>query len=216
MLTKSKTREAPAKPVPARNGAKEVPPDPVFALIETHKTLIKKNCRLFEELHEAECRAAKTYGERPWPLIAWRDKEAISDSEIDVYRNLLLCPPDADRAQIEKKYVEAKTRAACAKAAEVEWYRHAGIGQLYEQYDRSGDAESEMDMRLARTKPTTPAGAAALLAHVLHEIGDDDPPTEWQMTSLKTIAAALARTSGPQPGHARDTRGTALEGEAAI
>jgi hypothetical protein len=47
-------------------------------------------------------------------------------------------------------------------------------------------------MRMARTKPTTPAGAAALIAYTRRDLMDAPVP-DWPMVALKTAASALAR-----------------------
>ena len=44
-------------------------------------------------------------------------------------------------------------------------------------------------MRLGKTKPTTPAGGAAVLAYLRHEMLEDEKP--WHATALKTLTAAM-------------------------
>jgi hypothetical protein len=66
----------------------------------------------------------------------------------------------------------------------------------YDQFCRAANAERKAGMRLARTKPTTPAGAAALIAHIRHEIEAHSGRENWEdwvPTALKTVAAALVR-----------------------
>jgi hypothetical protein len=50
---------------------------------------------------------------------------------------------------------------------------------------------------MARTKPTTISGAAALIAHTRHEIktGSEQDWEDWVTTALKTVADALTRMS---------------------
>jgi hypothetical protein len=69
----------------------------------------------------------------------------------------------------------------------------AGITLLREQYERASAAERRAAMRLARTKPTTLAGAAVLIAYTRRDImkGEED----WQTGALKTVASALTRMS---------------------
>ncbi|QIG91013.1 hypothetical protein [Bradyrhizobium sp. 6(2017)] len=58
-----------------------------------------------------------------------------------------------------------------------------------EKLDRATEAEDECAGRLSRMKPTTAAGAAALIQYVI----DDEicPEVEWHMAALKTAVAAL-------------------------
>jgi hypothetical protein len=104
-----------------------------------------------------------------------------------------LSQPGADPKQIEKEYLDAKAREAAAERAGAEWDQRAGIAPLREQYEHSNLAERRAAMRMARTKPTTPAGAAALVSYVRREIETLGGISEWQMPALKTVAAALVR-----------------------
>jgi hypothetical protein len=49
---------------------------------------------------------------------------------------------------------------------------------------------------MARTDPTTPAGAAALIAYTRRDIVEGE--VDWQMVALKTVAAALVRMTPPK------------------
>jgi hypothetical protein len=159
MTAKPKARKAPAAPV-----------DPVFAAIAEHRARTKVWLRLYGKLDEAQLQARETHGARPWELIAWRDNEAIGEYEIDNCREELLRQPGADRKQIEKEYLDARARLAAAERAGVEWDRSAGIAPLREQYERANAAERRAAMRMARTKPATLAGAAALIAYTRRDI----------------------------------------------
>jgi hypothetical protein len=179
---KPETRKAPA------NGAEL---DPIFALIDAHKARAKEWSRLYSKLDEAQCQAQETHGPRPWDLIAWRNYQAIGGRELDDRREEFLRQPGADRKQVEKEYRDAKAREAAAERAGVEWDHRVGISPLREQYERANAAERRAAMRMARTKPTTPAGAAAMIAYTRRDIMEGK--VDWQMVALKTAAAALAR-----------------------
>jgi hypothetical protein len=65
----------------------------------------------------------------------------------------------------------------------------------YDQFCRAANAERKAGMQLARTKPTSPAGAAALIAHTRREIeaGSEEDWEDWVPTALKTVTDALGR-----------------------
>jgi hypothetical protein len=179
MTTKPKIRKA-----PAASGAG-------VALIAAHKARTKESNRLYGKLDEAEFEAKKTHGLRPWPLIAWRNYKAIGGYEIDRCFGEFLSQPGADRKQVRKEYLDAKAREAAAERAGVEWDHRVGIAPLREQYERANAAEHRAAMRMARTKPTTLADAAALIAYTRRDIMEGE--VGWQMVALKTVAAALVR-----------------------
>jgi hypothetical protein len=184
MTTKPKTRKA-----LAANGAAI---DPAFAAIAEHKARTKERSRLYSKLDEAEGEARKTHGLRPLPLIAWRNFSMIGRYEIDRRLEEFLNEPGADRKQIRKEYRDAKARLAAAECAGVEWDHRAGIAPLREQDERADADERRAAMRMARTKPTTPAGAAALVAYIRRDIEVGLGP-DWPIVALKTAASALAR-----------------------
>ena len=179
---KPETRKAPA------NGAEL---DPIFALIDAHKARAKEWSRLYSKLDEAQCQAQETHGPRPWDLIAWRNYQTIGEYGIDSAREELLRQPGADEKQVEKEYRDAKARLAAGERAGVEWDHRAGIAPLREQNERANAAERRAAMRMARTKPTTLAGAATLIAYTRRDIIEGE--VDWQMVALKTVAVALAR-----------------------
>ena len=65
----------------------------------------------------------------------------------------------------------------------------------YGQFCRTGRAERKAGMRLARTKPTTVAGAAALIAYTQRGIvaNFNSDLSDWCTIALKTVASALTR-----------------------
>jgi hypothetical protein len=109
MTTKPKPRKEPS-----------AASDPIFAAIGGHKARTKEWTRLLRKLDEAEVEAEKTHGQRPWPWIAWRNYEAIGESEIDNAHEEFVKQPGADRKQVGKEYRDAKARLAAAERAGVE------------------------------------------------------------------------------------------------
>ncbi|WP_338688426.1 hypothetical protein V5279_23840 [Bradyrhizobium sp. 26S5] len=162
--------------------------DPIFALIEDHRRLQTLRCDLSDELDGAEYEAAKEHGWRPVPLTHWRNYH-IGGSEIDDRREQLLREAEIDPAIIEREYLDAKARVRANWAAGEAWDERAGLVVKRENLDRVTDAEDECAGRLSRMKPTTPAGAAALIQYVI----DDEicPEVEWHMTALRSVVAAL-------------------------
>ena len=73
----------------------------------------------------------------------------------------------------------------------------ANVDSMYDRLNRADRAERKAAMRMAKTGPTTVAGAAALIAHAWHEIeaGDSEQVEDWLTTALKTVAGALIRMS---------------------
>jgi hypothetical protein len=183
MTTEPKTRKA---------AGKIAATDPIFAAIAEHKAREREWMRLGCKLGDAEDEASTKYGDRPSSLIAWRNYSAMGGPRIDDRRELFLSQPGADRKQIEKEYRDAKEREAAAVRAGAEWDQRNGLTPLREQAEHAKSAENKAAMRLARTKPTTPAGAGALVAYTLRDI-KDHLPTIWSKAALKTVSASLAR-----------------------
>ncbi len=98
--------------------------------------------------------------------------------------------PGIDPKKIEKEYRDAKARLRAAERAGRAWDKRAGIASLRRQYERTYRAEIAASVRMAKTKPSTPAGAGLLVAYTLEddmEIGS----AQWQWTALATAASAL-------------------------
>ena len=170
--------------------------DPIFGLIAEHKRLFEESLRLYSELDTAESQAGRTHGKQPSPYIAWRNRSTLDGELIDDAREKFLRQPGADSEQIEKEYQDAKARLADAKRAGGEWDRRTGIAPLRNQCELASRAENEAAMRMARMKPTTPAGAGALIDLIRRELVDSEP-SDWMMTALETAAAALAEMRAP-------------------
>jgi hypothetical protein len=162
--------------------------DPIFALIGTHKKLQAAWQGLSGQLDDAENDAKQNHGPRPIALIHWRNY-TICGPEIDERREQLLRESEIDPATVEQEYLDAKAREQAKRAAERAWDVRAGLAAKRKELDRTIEAERRCAKRLSRTKPTTPAGAAALIQHVI----DDEicVEIEWHATALKTAVNAL-------------------------
>jgi hypothetical protein len=91
------------------------------------------------------------------------------------------------RAQAEKKRGKSlKGRALYIAAAE-------DTKLEYDQFCRAERAAHKAALRMARTTPTTPAGAAALITHTRREMTTEDWQKDWAPVALKTVGAAVAR-----------------------
>jgi hypothetical protein len=69
-------------------------------------------------------------------------------------------------------------------------------GHRREKYERGRDAAIRARMQMAMTEPTTPSGAGAMISYMAAELVDDDfEDDSWHAIALKTVSAALTRTS---------------------
>ena len=89
--------------------------------------------------------------------------------------------------------LQAKEKFAAAVRAGVEWDQRAGIAVLREQEERANAVVHRAAMRMVRTKPTTLAGAAALLTYLVQRDRRYGGFEDWEFRALKTAAAALTR-----------------------
>jgi hypothetical protein len=169
--------------------AAALPADPIFAMIIMHKKLKADWQERYDQLQEAEFNAAKEHGNRPIELIHWRNYH-IGASEIDSRRESLLEAGEVEPATVEQEYVDANARYQAKIAAGLAWDEWTGLATLRKGVDRRSTAEWRYAKRLARAKPATPAGAAALIQYILD---DDLEPDEkyWHMTALRSAIAAL-------------------------
>ncbi len=163
--------------------------DPIFAMIDTHKTLTAEWQELCDQLDKAESAAAEEHGHRPIELIHWRHYR-IGASEIDDRRGTLLEAGEIDPATVEREYLDAKARYQAQVAAGLEWDKNTGLEALRKEADRRGVAGWRYAKRMARTRPTTAAGVAALIQYAL----DDDLTADegyWHLPALRSAVAAL-------------------------
>jgi len=79
---------------------------------------------------------------------------------------------------------------------EGEWPGEAVVSPFYDRWNHATRAECKAAIPMARTKPTTPAGVAAMITHARREIAvasDKAEDCTTMMTALKTAASALTR-----------------------
>jgi hypothetical protein len=162
-------------------------PDPIYAAIDAHLRLDKFWCDLSEKLDLAEYKAQKKHGARPCTLVAWRDW-LTSGSGIDKARKDFLAQ-GLDPNMINKEYRDAKRRERAAERAERAWDRRTGIAPLRRECDRAIEAERRAAVRMAKTRPTTPAGVAKMLAFLKADIKDGE--THWHEIAFDTLVATL-------------------------
>jgi hypothetical protein len=105
---------------------------------------------------------------------------------------LFLFQPGADAQCIEREYRDARARKAAAERAGRKWDKQTGVAPLRQEFERTCAAEAAAGMRMAKTKPRSPAGAGALVAYARADIEIGTGP-EWQLPALATAAAALER-----------------------
>jgi len=68
--------------------------------------------------------------------------------------------------------------------------------QLVNDNERGRDAAISARMQMAMKEPTTPSGAGAMISYMAAELVDDDfEDDSWHAIALKTVSAALTRTS---------------------
>jgi hypothetical protein len=169
--------------------------DPASAAVENYRKRSEAWLFLAGVLDEAELKAAEIHGERPSPLVVWRNHR-VDESGIDRVRDKLLSLPGIDPKAIEPEYWDAKARLMGTELAGKEWDERAGLAELRRDHDRAASAEWSAAWKLAKAEATTVAGASAFLTYIstepavgLFELGE----TEWHETAFRTVAAALAK-----------------------
>ena len=164
--------------------------DPIFAAIAAAKRLKKLWFRIYQRLDLADHRAENKHGVRPLgTLIAWRNYSAIGRMEIDAAYGRFLREKVAPRKTIEKEYLAAKARERddCARAQKA-WDKRAGLSALRREYDKALADETRAQRRMVKTRPTTPAGAAAFLAYVNADMMGE---ADWHRPAIETLIATL-------------------------
>lgn len=73
--------------------------------------------------------------------------------------------------------------------AEKAWDRRAGITAKRRKYERAIEAEERATARLAKTKPTTLASAAVMLAYLKKDVDAGD--MDWHDTAFATLIGTL-------------------------
>ncbi len=175
-----------------RRPTKAAAVDPIVALIDEHRALLAALYRATDDLDNAsrEARRARVCGSRHGGLIAWRNCSAIGGDEIETARDRFLRERVAAPEQIEREYQDAKAREKAAHLEDQAWDLRAGVAGLRKKQEEAGRALKKSERLLARSKPTTIAGTAALLKYALLDLRDD-MPDGWVGPALKTVCAKL-------------------------
>lgn len=176
----------------AFTAALPIEPDPILAAIAEHRRLFRQWLSLFTALDEA----AHEKGHPPCPLISWRKYDAIGGKEVEKARDEFLADRIAKPATIEREYREAKAREQAAKQARRRWYKQNGLADLKTKSDRASKVERTALSTLTKLRPTTTAGAGALVAYVCTDLEYDGEV--WQKQALTNAAKALRNMGGEQ------------------
>jgi hypothetical protein len=115
--------------------------------------------------------------------------------------------------KVKRKGITARTKAEKADPIFAALERHKELDRIFNDVsgakdegrakqrdvDRASAAAENAAWKMARTRPTTVTGASAMLSYVaiapavgLFDLGEMD----WHETAFRTVAAALARTTG--------------------
>lgn len=92
------------------------------------------------------------------------------------------------RDKAEKKHGEW---IGCRRSGD--WLGEATVRPFYDRWNRAVRAENKAAMRLARTRPVTKAGAAAMIVHIQRATARAFEIEDWVPIALKTVADALNR-----------------------
>jgi hypothetical protein len=171
--------------------------DPTFQLIAKYEATLREVSKSYDELDQAEFKASKAHGRRPWSLIAWRNYSAIGGIEIDRARDEFLEDDGDDRDQIEREYADAKRREQAAERAGEEWDLRTNIAPLRKKFDDARELSNKLEEQLAQMKPTTVAGAAALLECVRNDLLIDQATPDWRLRALETLVSSLLDKTDP-------------------
>lgn len=172
------------------NGALSVEnADPIYAALADYRRQEKRHFKLMDDLHMAQIEAQVEHGKRPCPLIAWRKFSAIGHDEIERARDEFLLAAVADPQQIESEYQAAKAREIAQQQAGKEWDKRAVLAKLRQEQDQCRRADHRALLKLAKTMPTTAAGAAAFLAYVKTNIAIGE--ADWHLIAMDTIVRSL-------------------------
>jgi hypothetical protein len=196
----ARSTRAAASPRRHQKRSAHVSKDPVFAAIAEHQRAAAAFTRAYVRCDNAEAPARRKHGPRPSPFIEWRDHSALGEGTIEKVRDDLLQLPGISRRAIWREYRDAKMRLRRQFRAARAWEKRAGLAELRREYDLADAAENRAARNLAKTKPTTLAGAAALLECA--NINEDMCPREdFEAAIVRNVIKALRVV--PEPGAAK-------------
>jgi len=148
-----------------------VQPDPALTLIDQLTAAYKSASDIYCALDEAELDAKGRFGPTPACGISWRDYSLIAGDELDAARDDFLAR-GLDPVTVAAEYIDAKERERVAQQAHQDWYQKSGLADLETSNRRAWAEAHRLEDELEAMKPTTMAGAVALLAFVAKELTD--------------------------------------------
>ena len=174
--------------------------DPAFAAIAEHRRADAAFAKAVSRLDRAAAIVRRKHGLRPGLLISWRNYSAIGGSEIEKARDVFLQLPGISRRAIWREYRDAKARVRQQRRAQQQWDKRTGLVRLQREYDLADAAEEKAARKVAKTKPTTLAGAAALLDHA--GISENFCARDNYETAIVRAVIEMLRAM-PEPGAAK-------------
>jgi hypothetical protein len=165
--------------------------DPILKKIADHQQAADAFNDAYLRLDQAEYAQRDKHGHVPSGLIAWRYYSAIGEAGIEDARDCFLGEEDADPAQIEAEYIDAKKRYKATSRHITAWYKKTGLTSLRKECDDARRRSYKARELLSVTEPTTPAGASALLRHLVDE--ELTTECEWHKQAIETAIDALSK-----------------------
>lgn len=162
--------------------------DPALIAIAEYTAADNRVIELYRRIEEIEAKAIKKHGSRPSELIAWRDYGHIGGHEIENARDRFI-REGFDKRLIAKEYKGAKARHAAKVAAVIQWDKRAGLTKLRAELVQAEAIEHRATARLAKVKPKSTRGAAALLNWVIEDMKIGG--REEQEAVLRSVARTL-------------------------
>jgi hypothetical protein len=171
-------------------------PDPILAAIAESRRVWAQYMKANRKFDNAKCEVRRT-DPKPSSVIdiTWGKYGLQGYSELADARALFLALPGADPETIEREYQNKRAEIRAGRRAEREWYKRNGLTELKAESDRLDRADRKALWALTRIKPTTPAGAGALVAYVHEDMKDGN--NEWQLAAIGHAAKALKEMKPP-------------------
>jgi len=169
--------------------------DPVFAAIEKLRQAEAELTAMSMEIDTAEGAVNEANplfpkGCRPEGLVLWRDR-CIGGTEIDAARDEFIATGIAAPDVIEREYQLKKYEHRAGLRAGRDWDRKHGLASLRARHRRLIRAVFAAREDLSTVRPTTVAGATALIVYLDADIREFDDFDDWHQVPLENAAAAL-------------------------
>jgi hypothetical protein len=164
--------------------------DPIVAAIEAHKAAEKKWQAIATALDRKEHSAAKKIGRDPHYSVLWRNY-GVEEDTVKKKRDLFLKRGDVSPRIIRAEYLDAQERCREQARQADAWAKRAGVTKLRAQVERGIAEEHVVSTRLSRIKPTTLAGAAALIEYITADF-EHECPLDWQIRALRVRPETLS------------------------